>query len=56
MAQPVANNETIAAVAAISANNDPEIGRIMANAFDKVGVSFDAPIAPFTLAVPGLLH
>ena len=35
MAKPVADN--IAAVAAISANNDPEIGKIMAKAFAKVG-------------------
>jgi chaperonin GroEL len=38
MAKPVANNiSTIAAVATISANNDPTIGKIMAEAFDKVG-------------------
>ena len=35
MAKPVENN--IAAVASISANNDPAIGKIMAEAFDKVG-------------------
>ncbi len=35
MAKPIADN--IAAVAAISANNDPEIGKIMAKAFAKVG-------------------
>ncbi|MHC4909485.1 MAG: TCP-1/cpn60 chaperonin family protein, partial [Planctomycetota bacterium] len=35
MAKPVANN--IAAVATISANNDVEIGKIMATAFNKVG-------------------
>ena len=34
-AQPVADR--IAAVAAISANNDESIGKIMARAFDKVG-------------------
>ncbi|MCZ6446399.1 MAG: chaperonin GroEL [Planctomycetota bacterium] len=38
MAKPVANNmDKIAAVATISANNDPAIGKIMADAFDKVG-------------------
>ncbi|MCZ6735542.1 MAG: chaperonin GroEL, partial [Planctomycetota bacterium] len=38
MARPVANNmDKIAAVATISANNDPAIGKIMADAFDKVG-------------------
>ncbi len=35
MAKPVADN--IAAVATISANNDPTIGKIMAEAFHKVG-------------------
>ena len=35
MAKPVSNN--IAAVAAISANNDQSIGKIMADAFAKVG-------------------
>lgn len=38
MAKPVANNtNTIAAVATISANNDPAIGKIMAQAFERVG-------------------
>jgi chaperonin GroEL len=38
MAKPVANNtSTIAAVASISANNDAEIGKIMADAFERVG-------------------
>src|SRR5690606_32875614 len=38
MAKPVANNtNTIAAVATISANNDPTIGKIMAEAFERVG-------------------
>jgi chaperonin GroEL len=35
MAKPVADN--IAAVATISANNDPTVGKIMAEAFNKVG-------------------
>jgi chaperonin GroEL len=35
MSKPVADN--IAAVASISANNDPEIGKIMADCFKKVG-------------------
>ena len=35
MSQPVQNN--IAAVASISANNDPSVGKIMADAFKKVG-------------------
>ncbi len=35
MARPVEDN--IAAVASISANNDPSIGKIMAEAFEKVG-------------------
>src|SRR5687767_9619651 len=38
MAKPVSNVPGgIAAVASISANNDPAIGKIMAEAFDKVG-------------------
>jgi chaperonin GroEL len=38
MAKPVANvSGGIEAVATISANNDPTIGKIMAEAFDKVG-------------------
>ena len=38
MAKPVANVQGgIAAVATISANNDPTIGKIMAEAFEKVG-------------------
>src|SRR5690606_36897684 len=38
MACPVANvSGGIAAVATISANNDPSIGKIMAEAFEKVG-------------------
>ena len=38
MARPVSGIDGgIAAVASISANNDREIGKIMANAFDKVG-------------------
>jgi len=34
---PVKGKADIQAVASISANNDPEIGKIMADAFDKVG-------------------
>ncbi|MEY2712387.1 MAG: hypothetical protein RL005_609, partial [Planctomycetota bacterium] len=38
MAKPVASvNGGIAAVASISANNDEEVGQMMAKAFDKVG-------------------
>ncbi len=38
LSKPVANKrETIEAVATISANNDATIGKIMADAFDKVG-------------------
>src|SRR5690349_873626 len=38
MSKPVANStSTIAAVATISANNDPTIGKIMADAFERVG-------------------
>jgi chaperonin GroEL len=36
-ARPVSGKSDIQAVAAISANNDPEIGKIMAEAFEKVG-------------------
>ena len=36
-AKQVRDSETIASVAAISANNDPEIGSIIADAMDKVG-------------------
>ena len=35
--KPINGREDIAKVAAISANNDPEIGKMMADAFDKVG-------------------
>jgi chaperonin GroEL len=37
MAKPVEGNEEIASVGAISANNDPEIGKIIADAMEKVG-------------------
>ncbi|MHC4869656.1 MAG: TCP-1/cpn60 chaperonin family protein, partial [Planctomycetota bacterium] len=38
MSKPVANvSGGIASVATISANNDPEVGKIMAKAFDAVG-------------------
>ncbi|MFH0911143.1 MAG: chaperonin GroEL [Planctomycetota bacterium] len=37
MAKPCRKKEEIASVAAISANNDPEIGAIIADAMDKVG-------------------
>lgn len=37
MAQPCATSEAIAHVAAISANNDPSIGALVARAMDKVG-------------------
>ncbi|NQU16612.1 MAG: chaperonin GroEL [Candidatus Saganbacteria bacterium] len=36
-ARPVEDKEAIAQVAAISANNDPEIGELIANAMEKVG-------------------
>jgi chaperonin GroEL len=36
-AKPVKDSQTIASVAAISANNDPDIGKIIADAMDKVG-------------------
>ena len=37
MATPISGKADIQNVATISANNDPEIGKIMADAFDKVG-------------------
>jgi chaperonin GroEL len=37
MAKPVEGNAEIASVGAISANNDPEIGKIIADAMEKVG-------------------
>jgi chaperonin GroEL len=37
MATPIKGKSDIQNVATISANNDPEIGKIMADAFDKVG-------------------
>jgi chaperonin GroEL len=37
MAKPVEGNEEIASVGSISANNDPEIGKIIADAMEKVG-------------------
>ena len=37
MAKPINGRADIQNVAAISANNDPEIGKIMADAFEKVG-------------------
>ncbi|MCA9292845.1 MAG: chaperonin GroEL [Phycisphaerales bacterium] len=36
-AQPIKGKDDIKNVATISANNDPEIGKILADAFDKVG-------------------
>ena len=36
-AKPVKDSQTIASVAAISANNDPDIGKIIADAMEKVG-------------------
>src|SRR5215469_4522943 len=35
--KPISGKNDVANVAAISANNDPEIGKIMADAFDRVG-------------------
>ncbi len=35
--KPCRTNEDVTSVAAISANNDPEIGKIIANALEKVG-------------------
>jgi len=37
MAKPVKGSKEVAQVGAISANNDPEIGEMLANAMDKVG-------------------
>jgi len=37
LATPVRNNEEMQQIAAISANNDPEVGAIIAEAIDKVG-------------------
>jgi chaperonin GroEL len=37
LSKPVESNEEIAFVGTISANNDPEIGKIIAEAMDKVG-------------------
>jgi len=37
LARPVKDKEAIAQVAAIAANNDPEIGKMIAEAMDKVG-------------------
>ena len=37
LAKPVGGKADIQSVASISANNDPEIGKIMADAFEKVG-------------------
>jgi len=37
VSRPTASREEIAQVGAISANNDPEIGKILADAMDKVG-------------------
>ena len=37
LARPVETKEAIAQVAAISANNDPEIGKLIADAMEKVG-------------------
>ena len=37
LAKPVGGKADIQSVATISANNDPEIGKIMADAFEKVG-------------------
>jgi chaperonin GroEL len=37
LSKPVKDKKDIANVAAISANNDPTIGKIMADAFDRVG-------------------
>jgi chaperonin GroEL len=35
--KPISGKHDIAAVAGISANNDPEVGKIMADAFERVG-------------------
>ena len=37
LSNPIKNNQEIAQVASISANNDPEIGELIAQAMDKVG-------------------
>jgi chaperonin GroEL len=37
MSKPIAGKSDIQSVATISANNDPEVGKIMADAFEKVG-------------------
>ncbi|MEM6393857.1 MAG: chaperonin GroEL [Planctomycetota bacterium] len=37
LATPISDKKDITSVATISANNDPEIGKIMADAFEKVG-------------------
>jgi chaperonin GroEL len=37
MSKPVENKEQIAQVATISANNDKKIGKLIADAMDKVG-------------------
>ncbi len=37
MAKPVSSKDEIAQVGAISANNDPEIGDLLADAMEKVG-------------------
>jgi len=37
LSKPVKDKKDIASVASISANNDPTIGKIMADAFDRVG-------------------
>lgn len=37
IASPINTNEEICQIGTISANNDPEIGKIIANAMDKVG-------------------
>ena len=37
MAKPVSSKEEIAQVGAISANNDPAIGELLADAMEKVG-------------------
>ncbi|MES3018149.1 MAG: chaperonin GroEL [Bacteroidota bacterium] len=39
MAVPVVTNATIKSVATVSANNDVEIGRLIADAYDKIGLN-----------------
>ncbi len=39
MSVPVTTNEMIKSVATISANNDTEIGELIANAYDKIGLN-----------------